>query len=137
MAYEKQTWAKGDVVTSTKLNHIEDGIAAAESGGGGGRFVITADKPTGTSSSPAAVTADKSLAEIVAAMEAGMTPVVKFKNASSPAGDQYFFASLKGYNETDGDITTMWFVSESRSAGSFAGYNYVFTSSGVTGNTFS
>ena len=31
MAYEKNTWASGDVVTSEKLNHIEDGIA--DSGG--------------------------------------------------------------------------------------------------------
>lgn len=31
MAYEKQTWAKGDVVTAAKLNHVEQGIA--DSGG--------------------------------------------------------------------------------------------------------
>lgn len=31
MAYEKNTWASGDVVTSAKLNHMEDGIA--DSGG--------------------------------------------------------------------------------------------------------
>lgn len=37
MAYEKQTWAKGDVVTSAKLNHMEDGIA-----GGGGVLVVGA-----------------------------------------------------------------------------------------------
>jgi len=30
MAYEKNEWANGDVVTSAKLNHIEDGIAGAE-----------------------------------------------------------------------------------------------------------
>lgn len=29
MSYEKNTWAKGDVVTSAKLNHMEDGIANA------------------------------------------------------------------------------------------------------------
>ena len=29
MAYEKQTWATGDVITESKLNHIEDGIANA------------------------------------------------------------------------------------------------------------
>lgn len=29
MAYEKTTWQSGDVVTSAKLNHIEDGIADA------------------------------------------------------------------------------------------------------------
>ena len=36
MAYEKQTWVTGEVVTSQKMNHIEAGIeAAAQSGGGG------------------------------------------------------------------------------------------------------
>ena len=34
MSYEKQTWANGDVITATGLNHMEDGIADA--GGGGG-----------------------------------------------------------------------------------------------------
>ena len=36
MAYNKTTWASGDVVTSDKLNHIENGIAGAEP------FVLTA-----------------------------------------------------------------------------------------------
>lgn len=35
MSYEKQTWAKGDIVTSAKLNHMEDGIA-----GGSGVLVV-------------------------------------------------------------------------------------------------
>jgi hypothetical protein len=30
MAYTKNTWADGDVVTSEKLNHMEDGIANSE-----------------------------------------------------------------------------------------------------------
>lgn len=30
MSYTKQTWASGQVITATKLNHIEDGIAAVE-----------------------------------------------------------------------------------------------------------
>lgn len=29
MSYTKQTWATGDTVTATKLNHMEDGIAGA------------------------------------------------------------------------------------------------------------
>lgn len=29
MAYVKNTWATGDVITETKLNHMEDGIAAS------------------------------------------------------------------------------------------------------------
>ena len=32
MSYTKQTWATGDTVTASKLNHMEDGIAGA--GGG-------------------------------------------------------------------------------------------------------
>ena len=35
MSYDKTTWAKGDVITATKLNKIEDGIANAGGGGGG------------------------------------------------------------------------------------------------------
>lgn len=35
MSYEKQTWAKGDIVTSAKLNYMEDGIA-----GGSGVLVV-------------------------------------------------------------------------------------------------
>lgn len=38
MAYEKQTWNTGDVITEEKLNHIEDGIA----NGGSGCGVLTA-----------------------------------------------------------------------------------------------
>lgn len=29
MAYEKQTWTTGEVITAEKLNHMEDGIADA------------------------------------------------------------------------------------------------------------
>ena len=32
MAYVKNTWAKGDIITAAKLNHMEDGIAAGGSG---------------------------------------------------------------------------------------------------------
>ena len=36
MAYTKQTWENGDVITAEKLNHIESGIEEASQGGGGG-----------------------------------------------------------------------------------------------------
>lgn len=36
MSYEKQNWKNGDVITETKLNHMEDGIAT-----GGGVLVLT------------------------------------------------------------------------------------------------
>lgn len=38
MAYQKNTWASGDVVTSAKLNNIENGIA------GGGVLVVGMDE---------------------------------------------------------------------------------------------
>lgn len=34
MSYVKNTWAKGDIITAEKLNHMEDGIA----GGGSGKL---------------------------------------------------------------------------------------------------
>ena len=45
MAYEPTTWKSGDVVTSAKLNKIEQGIANA---GGGGVFVVGLDMQTMT-----------------------------------------------------------------------------------------
>lgn len=32
MAYTKQTWADGDIISAEKLNHIEDGIDGASGG---------------------------------------------------------------------------------------------------------
>lgn len=40
MSYVKQTWQTGDVVTSAKLNHMEDGIAAGGGSGGGGATIV-------------------------------------------------------------------------------------------------
>ena len=34
MAYVKQTWSCGDEISAEKLNHMEDGIFSANSGGG-------------------------------------------------------------------------------------------------------
>ena len=41
MAYEKQTWVTGEVITKEKLNHMEDGIA--NGGGGSGIFIANLD----------------------------------------------------------------------------------------------
>lgn len=40
MAYVKQTWACGDEISAEKLNHMEDGIFSANSGGGTGGSVL-------------------------------------------------------------------------------------------------
>ena len=60
MAYEKNTWATGDVVTSTKLNHMEDGIAS------GGLPII----PT-TWTSEQSFTFEKTYAEVKAILDSG------------------------------------------------------------------
>lgn len=41
MAYDKQIWVSGEVITATKLNHMEDGIA--NSGGGGSADIFDFD----------------------------------------------------------------------------------------------
>lgn len=42
MAYEKQTWVTGEVITKEKLNHMEDGIA--NSGGSCGVIASSVDE---------------------------------------------------------------------------------------------
>lgn len=42
MAYTKQTWSNGDVITKSKLDHIEDGIANAQSTADGAASSINA-----------------------------------------------------------------------------------------------
>ena len=54
MAYVKQTWQTGDTVTSAKLNHMEDGIAAAD----GAALVV------GSTTEGDTVTLDKTWQEI-------------------------------------------------------------------------
>lgn len=68
MAYEKQTWQTGDVITQEKLNHMEDGIAGA-GGGGGVQYVDV------TESSP--LTLSKTYAEIRAMIENGDSVVIR------------------------------------------------------------
>lgn len=74
MPYVKQTWQTGDVVTSAKLNHMEDGIAAGGGGGGGGVFSMTATHNEDTNS----FVLDKTAGEILNAFKAKQCPVAFF-----------------------------------------------------------
>jgi len=48
MSYTKQTWATNDIITAEKLNHMEDGIDSAASGGGGPLAIrVSTDFDTG------------------------------------------------------------------------------------------
>lgn len=77
MSYEPTNWKSGDVVTSAKLNKLEQGVAAA---GGGGVLVVntTYDESTETT------TCDKTGQQILSAFEAGT--VVLFKYEFGPPG---------------------------------------------------
>lgn len=46
MAYTKQNWECGDLITADKMNHIEDGIEDASSGGGS--LIVTVTSRTAT-----------------------------------------------------------------------------------------
>ena len=63
--YEKQTWKTGDVITESKLNHMEDGIA--DSGGSGGGIMYVQISETETE-----YTLDKTWNEIMNAVNNGM-----------------------------------------------------------------
>lgn len=73
MAYEKQTWVIGDVVTAAKLNHMEDGIATGGTGGGGVFYVDATLATDGTAGTPS-----KTFAETLSAYEAGQNIMVRF-----------------------------------------------------------
>lgn len=68
MAYTKQTWINGDIITAEKLNNIENGIV------GGSSFVVTA---TDTENEGELVL-DKTWNEINAALNSGMFVVIPY-----------------------------------------------------------
>lgn len=74
MSYTKQTWATGDTVTATKLNHMEDGIAGA----GGGIVLDLVDRDT-----PLTMTFE----EIADALSSGTNVYIKNDNHDDWSSD--------------------------------------------------
>lgn len=72
MSYNKYTWKSGDVISSARLNNIEDGIEEAMSSGGG-VMIVNVTKGNET------YTADKTYEEIEAAIDGGQTVIVKYQ----------------------------------------------------------
>ncbi len=60
MSYTKKTWVTGEVIEASELNHMEDGIEAASSGGGVLVVNVTQDGDTRV--------CDKTAGEICAAL---------------------------------------------------------------------
>ncbi len=96
MAYNKYTWKSGDVISSARLNNIEDGIEEAMSSGGGVMIVNvtksdeedSGDTPSVNSSTPllqgavpltVSYKADKTYEEIKAAIDDGQMVVACFQ----------------------------------------------------------
>lgn len=99
MAYEPTEWKSGDVITSTKLNKLENGVAEISGGGtGGGVLVCNVDMGTGT--------LDKTWNDIFTALKNGvpcfwgycdevgeqalMCPVLQAYNGDGPSGEKYY-----------------------------------------------
>lgn len=109
MSYEKQSWSSGDVVTSSKLNHIESGIEEASSAN---FFVATYTKSDDTWG------CDKTLAEILAAIEAGKSVWAYNSDDESYMRLDSFVLDGDGKNvlfaafgmESDDDAESLWFM---------------------------
>lgn len=91
MAYERQTWKSGDVVTSEKLNHMEGGIEA------GGLPIV----PT-TSTNPESFTCTKTFGEIKAMVDAGTPPLIKMAYDSGTGVALVYYFPVIGYMLTEG-----------------------------------
>lgn len=89
MAYEKQTWQTGDVITQEKLNHMEDGIAEA----GGGIMVVHF---SGVPKDSTSITADKTRGEIMQALNENKIVLgfIKIDSGDNPIARQCGFVSF-------------------------------------------
>lgn len=71
MSYEPTNWQTGDVVTSQKLNKLEQGVADAGGGGGVYKVTLAYDEDADDGS----YISDKTIAEIIAAYNSGAVVV--------------------------------------------------------------
>ena len=73
MSYEPTVWKSGDVITSAKLNKIENGIASNSSGSssGNGVAIFHASKVWDDNANDWLITVTESVPSIFAAIEAG------------------------------------------------------------------
>lgn len=86
MSYEPTNWKSGDVVTSAKLNKLENGVAAA---GGGGVLVVNVTEDGNN------LVCDKTAAEMLTAVTNGFVKFVMDNGA--------FFATCVSGGGIDGE----------------------------------
>lgn len=98
MSYQPTEWKTGDIITAEKLNNIERGIGES---GGGEAFIINL---TQDFSSLNGFSADKTYAEVVAAVDQGIIPVVKYSVLNDTTYYYYYTLSSMGHDDVEGDI---------------------------------
>lgn len=80
MSYEKTNWQVGDTITATKLNKIEDQVAANEeaiSSAGGDDSVFIVNVVAEDNNVTVTATADKTRQEMSAAVDAGKLIIIR------------------------------------------------------------
>lgn len=102
--YEKNTWKTGDIVTSQKLNHIEQGIEAGGSGGGDYFVKITID----TSASTFAT--DKTFDEAMDAYKSGKNVMLIWPFDGGPGGEAYHVSNLSDITLSTSDDSPISFA---------------------------
>lgn len=114
MAYSKQTWTNGDVITAEKLNHMEDGIAA----GGGAVFDF---RLKGTTDFQEGTYTLEAVGPSFADLEAKATndePIIALCTFVDPSTGFYtifadsYFDARSGFSMQVGDFGVVYFDSE-------------------------
>lgn len=91
MSYEKNTWKTGDIVTSEKLNHMEEGIANGGDSGGGVTILNVTAQPDFSTSPPSTIyVPDKTYDEIKAAYDGGQVIILNMVNTPPVTGVMHF-----------------------------------------------
>jgi len=119
MAYTKQTWQNGDVITAEKLNHMEDGIAS------GGTLVI------GCTNNDGNIVLDKTWQEINNFYLNGGSAVIIFPYDET---DTYIMSVIRVYIDNNNSYrvigltasynnTTTVFVFQADSASGYPSYS--------------
>ncbi len=92
MSYTPTNWKTGDVVTSAKLNKLEQGVADAGGGSSGGGVLVVNITFDGNTE-----TMDKTWQEIHDAADEGLPITFKFANS-----DGIFYLALSSIEEDSG-----------------------------------
>lgn len=121
MAYEKQAWACGDVITADKLNHMEDGIA------GGGITVIECEIRRSQGGDYTLINADK-LAQAIDDMQAHYEKAFSYgliltENLEYDSDLESYTSMGRGdiCSRSSDDLPNFGFMSGSDSLASFGG----------------